>query len=239
MMIEFKLDDFEGPLDLLLHLIKENKMDIFDIPIEEITKQYLAYIQNVKNRNLEVASAYLVMASELIELKAKMLLPRQQEDDQEPEEDPREELVGRLLEYQAYKEISKDLKQKELKRQEIYTKLPEDVRQYQENTTLAQDGSIDDLVDALKKFLARKQEEVPLQTKVTMKEITVSSRKIEIRQKLNKEKKMRFFDLFPVASKEYLVATFLAVLEMAKSKELLIFQDTLFADIICEVVEHA
>ena len=239
MMIEFKLDDFEGPLDLLLHLIKENKMDIFDIPIEEITKQYLAYIQNVKNRNLEVASAYLVMASELIELKAKMLLPRQQEDDQEPEEDPREELVGRLLEYQAYKEISKDLKQKELKRQEIYTKLPEDVRQYQENTTLAQDGSIDDLVDALKKFLARKQEEVPLQTKVTMKEITVSSRKIEIRQKLNKVKKMRFFDLFPVASKEYLVATFLAVLEMAKSKELLIFQDTLFADIICEVVEHA
>lgn len=235
--MDFKLNTFEGPLDLLLHLIKENKMNIFDIPIEEITKQYLDYIHQMETKNLEVASSYLVMASELIELKARMLLPRQSKEVEIEEiEDPREELVSRLLEYQAYKEISKQLKEKELQRQEIYTKLPENIHHYQEEVNwLEQEGSLDSLVDAFKKFLLRKQEEKPLQTKVTMKEITVSSRKIEIREKLKKEKRVSFFSLFPVVSKEYIVATFLAILEMARNKELLIQQDELFSEIFCEV----
>ena len=236
--MDLKLEVFEGPLDLLLHLIKENKMDIFDIEIESITRQYLDYIHKMKEQNLDIASAYLVMASELTLIKARMLLPRPKvEDEETEEEDPREELVARLLEYQAYKEITKTLKENESKRQEIHTKLPENINNYiEENTVITGEGSIDLLVDAFKKFLVRKSEEKPLSTKVTMKEITVSSRKLEIKSILKKEKKISFFKLFPVSTKEYIVATFLAVLDMARNKELLIKQEELFSDIIVEGV---
>ncbi len=236
--MDLKLEVFEGPLDLLLHLIKENKMDIFDIEIESITRQYLDYIHKMKEQNLDIASAYLVMASELTLIKARMLLPRPKVDDEEiEEEDPREELVARLLEYQAYKEITKALKENESKRQEIHTKLPENINNYiEENTVIIGEGSIDLLVDAFKKFLVRKSEEKPLSTKVTMKEITVSSRKLEIKSILKKEKKISFFKLFPVSTKEYIVATFLAILDMARNKELLIKQEELFSDIIVEGV---
>ncbi len=236
--MDFKLEVFEGPLDLLLHLIKENKMDIFDIEIESITRQYLDYIHKMKEQNLDIASAYLVMASELTLIKARMLLPRPKVDEEETEEeDPREELVARLLEYQAYKEITKTLKENESKRQEIHTKLPENINNYiEENTVITGEGSIDLLVDAFKKFLVRKSEEKPLSTKVTMKEITVSSRKLEIKSILKKEKRVSFFKLFPVSTKEYIVATFLAILDMARNKELLIKQEELFSDIIVEGV---
>ncbi len=236
--MDLKLEVFEGPLDLLLHLIKENKMDIFDIEIESITKQYLDYIHKMKEQNLDIASAYLVMASELTLIKARMLLPRPKVDEEETEEeDPREELVARLLEYQAYKEITKTLKENESKRQEIHTKLPENINNYiEENTIITGEGSLDLLVDAFKKFLVRKSEEKPLSTKVTMKEITVSSRKLEIKSILKKEKKVSFFKLFPVSTKEYIVATFLAILDMARNKELLIKQEELFSDIIVEGV---
>lgn len=236
--MDLKLEVFEGPLDLLLHLIKENKMDIFDIEIESITRQYLDYIHKMKEQNLDIASAYLVMASELTLIKARMLLPRPKVDEEESEEeDPRVELVARLLEYQAYKEITKTLKENESKRQEIHTKLPENINNYiEENTVIIGEGSIDLLVDAFKKFLVRKSEEKPLSTKVTMKEITVSSRKLEIKSILKKEKKVSFFKLFPVSTKEYIVATFLAVLDMARNKELLIKQEELFSDIIVEGV---
>ena len=236
--MDLKLEVFEGPLDLLLHLIKENKMDIFDIEIESITRQYLDYIHKMKEQNLDIASAYLVMASELTLIKARMLLPRPKVDDEESEEeDPRVELVARLLEYQAYKEITKTLKENESKRQEIHTKLPENINNYiEENTVITGEGSIDLLVDAFRKFLVRKSEEKPLSTKVTMKEITVSSRKLEIKSILKKEKKISFFKLFPVSTKEYIVATFLAVLDMARNKELLIKQEELFSDIIVEGV---
>lgn len=236
--MDLKLEVFEGPLDLLLHLIKENKMDIFDIEIESITRQYLDYIHKMKEQNLDIASAYLVMASELTLIKARMLLPRPKVDEEESEEeDPRVELVARLLEYQAYKEITKTLKENESKRQEIHTKLPENINNYiEENTVITGEGSIDLLVDAFRKFLVRKSEEKPLSTKVTMKEITVSSRKLEIKSILKKEKKISFFKLFPVSTKEYIVATFLAVLDMARNKELLIKQEELFSDIIVEGV---
>ena len=236
--MDLKLEVFEGPLDLLLHLIKENKMDIFDIEIESITRQYLDYIHKMKEQNLDIASAYLVMASELTLIKARMLLPRPKvEDEESEEEDPRVELVARLLEYKAYKEITKTLKENESKRQEIHTKLPENINNYiEENTVITGEGSIDLLVDAFRKFLVRKSEEKPLSTKVTMKEITVSSRKLEIKSILKKEKKVSFFKLFPVSTKEYIVATFLAILDMARNKELLIKQEELFSDIIVEGV---
>lgn len=239
MDIEFKINEFEGPLDLLLHLIKESKMDIMNIEIEAITKQYMDYLELQEKMNLEIASEYLVLASELLEIKSKMLLPNQKVDEEDGEEevDPREELVNRLLEYQAYKEITKVLQEKESLRKEIYTKSPENYMNYvDEVKEINVDVSLDDLVEAFKKYLARKKDNKPLKTKVTVNEISVSSRRHDIKLLLKKKKKISFFELFPVVSKEYVVATFLAILEMAKSGELTITQNDTFDDIICEEV---
>lgn len=233
--MEFRVEGFEGPLDLLLHLIKENKMDIFDIEINLITEQYLKYINNMEKVNLEI-SEYLVLASELIEIKAKMLLPKKKQEMEIEEEDPREELVNKLLEYQAYKEISKDLKEKEELRSEIYTKAPEKYSNYQEEETTFEGGSVDLLIDAFKKFLIRKEEEKPLNTKVTKKGISVSSRRHEIKNLLKEKGKVSFYQMFSIRSREYIVVTFLAILEMAKNKELIIHQEGIYDEIICEGV---
>lgn len=233
--MDFKINEFEGPLDLLLHLIKESKMNIMDIEIEKITEQYMAYLDLQEKMNLEIASEYLVMASELIELKSKMLLPNPKNEEGE-EEDPREELVNRLLEYQAYKEITKVLHDKENLRKEIYTKSPENIRNYvEEDVSITSDVTLDDLIDAFKKYLERKKDTKPLQTKITVNEVTVSSRRHDIKNLLKSKKRVSFFELFPVVSKEYVIATFLAILEMAKSHELTITQNDTFDDIICEV----
>ncbi len=234
--MDFKINEFEGPLDLLLHLIKESKMNIMDIEIEKITEQYMNYLDLQEKMNLEIASEYLVMASELIELKSKLLLPNPKNEEGEGE-DPREELVNRLLEYQAYKEITKVLQDKENLRKEIYTKAPENIRNYvEEDVSITTDVTLDDLVEAFKKYLERKKETKPLQTKITVNEVTVSSRRHDIKNLLRTKKRVSFFELFPVVSKEYVIATFLAVLEMAKSHELTITQNGTFDDIICEAV---
>lgn len=240
MDIEFRIDEFQGPLDLLLHLIKESKMDIFDIEIEDITKQYIDYLHKQESMNLEIASEYLVMASELVEIKSKMLLPNSKKEDEEEEEDPREELVQRLLEYQAYKEITKVLEEKENLRRDIYTKSPENMSNYIENSDVkvTSDVTLDDLMDAFRKFLERKKDSKPLHTKVTINEISVSSRRRDISKLLKEKKKVLFSELFPIVSKEYVVATFLAILEMAKSHELIILQDRTFDEIICEVPDE-
>ena len=240
MNVEFKINDFEGPLDLLLHLIKESKMDIMNIEIEEITKQYMSYLESQEKMNLEIASEYLVLASELIEIKSKLLLPNIKNDNNEEEDvDPREELVNRLLEYQAYKEITKVLQEKEELRREIYTKSPENIKNYvSEVTEITSDVTLDDLVEAFKRYLERKRDNKPLNTKITVKEITVSSRRYEIKKLLRVKGRVSFEELFPVVSREYVVATFLAILEMAKSKELIITQNDTFDDIICEVTNE-
>ena len=236
MDIEFKIDEFIGPLDLLLHLIKENKMNILDIEIEKITEQYMAYLNKMEEMNLEVTSNYLVLASELLYIKSKMLLPRPKDEEEEEEEDPRSELVSRLLEYQTYKEITKTLKEKEELRKEIYTKAPEDMKDFMtEGVNITDELNIDDLVDAFKKFLLRQKENKPIHTQVTEKEVTVAERRKRIKDIIFRKKKVSFFELFEDYSREYVVATFLAVLEMAKAGELTIKQEKTFDDIICEV----
>lgn len=239
MDIEFKINEFEGPLDLLLHLIKESKMDIMNIAIEKITEQYMAYLDSQEKMNLEIASEYLVLASELIEIKSKLLLPnvKVDEEGEEIEEDPRDELVRRLLEYQAYKEITKELQKREEIRSQIYTKIPENYSNYCDGKVEVKvEYEIDDLVNALRNYLLRKRESKPLNTKVTVNEITVSSRRHDIRNILKTKRRISFFELFPIVSKDYIVATFLAVLEMAKSQELVIKQEENFGEIICEVL---
>lgn len=237
MEIEFKINDFEGPLDLLLHLIKESKMDIMNIEISSITDQYIAFLNKQEEMNLEVSSEYLVLASSLLEIKSRMLLPNEKVEEDEEENDPREELVNRLLEYQAYKNITKVLHEKEALRKDIYTKSPENIKNYiDEEESIASDVTLDDLISAFQKYYQRKIDNKPLKTKITVNEISVSSRRHDIKRLLKERKKMSFFELFPVLSKEYVVATFLAVLEMTKEKEITITQDKAFSDIICEVV---
>ena len=239
MNIEFKINEFEGPLDLLLHLIKESKMDIMNIEIEEITKQYMNYLEEQEKMNLEIASEYLVLASELLEIKSKMLLPSYKDENEEEEEDPREELINRLLEYQAYKEITKVLQEKEELRKEIYTKSPENIKNYiDERTEIHADVTLDDLLAAFQRYYQRKIDNKPLNTKVTVNEISVSSRRHDIKNILKTKKRVSFFELFPVVSKEYVVATFLAILEMCKNNEINIVQNDTFDDIVCEVKEH-
>ncbi len=239
MSIDFKINEFEGPLDLLLHLIKESKMDIMNIEIEKITDQYVAYLDSQEKMNLEIATEYIVLASELIEIKSKLLLPQSKENEnlQEKEENPQDELVRRLIEYQAYKEVTKKLKKLEEERSTIYTKTPENYANYTNGeSVLKGEYEIDDLVNALKNYFQRKQDNKPINTKVTINEISVSSRRHDIKNILKKKKKISFFELFPIVTKDYIVATFLAILEMAKSRELIIKQESSFGEIICEVV---
>ena len=234
--MDFKINDFEGPLDLLLHLIKESKMDIMNIEIEVITDQYMNFLKEQEKMNLEISSEYLVLASELLEIKSKLLIPNNKLEEVE-EEDRREELINRLLEYEAYKNITKVLQEKELLRKDIYTKYPENINNYiPEDKEIHSDVSLDDLIAAFQKYYQRQIDNRPLNTKVTLKEITVSSRRSDIKRLLKSKKKLSFTELFPVMSKEYVVATFLAILEMAKNRELKITQDEAFDDIICEVI---
>ena len=241
MEMEFKINDFEGPLDLLLHLIKESKMDIMNIEIELITKQYMDFLDSQEKMNLEISSEYLVLASELLEIKSRLLLPNNKVDEygEEVVEDPREELVNRLLEYQTYKNITSLLQEKELLRKDIYTKSPENIKNYiDEKTEIHADVTLDDLLAAFQRYYQRKIDNKPLNTKVTVNEISVSSRRHDIKNILKTKRRVSFFELFPVVSKEYVVATFLAILEMCKNNEITIMQNDTFDDIVCEVKDH-
>lgn len=235
MDIEIKINEFEGPLDLLLHLIKESKMDIFDLKIELITDQYLDYINKMEQMNLDIASSYLVMAAELIEMKSKLLLPRHEEEEQE-EEDPKEQLVNRLIEYQKYKDLTSEFKELEEERHQIFTKSPENIKSYLENVKFVNNSEVtlEDLIEAFKKFLERQKESRPLETKITKKEISLEERRTSIKKILKEKKRINFLDLFDVITKEYVVVTFLTILEMARLNELLITQDKNFGEIMCE-----
>ena len=230
METNFIINDFEGPLDLLLHLIKTSKMNIYDISIVDITEQYINFINKMEEMNLDVASEYLVMASELIEIKSKMLLPKTEEEE---EEDPREDLVNRLIEYQKYKDMISSFKELESSRKEIFTKEPINYNELSDGY-IENNGEItlEDLVNALNKFLVRKEAEKPITTKITKKEISVSDRTRDIRKILNKKKSVSFFELFEVKTKEYVVVTFLSILEMAKLGEINIVQENNFNNII-------
>ena len=165
-----KIDAFEGPLDLLLHLIKEKNVDIYDISIEEITKSYLDYINKMEELNINIASSYLVMAAELMEIKSKSLLPKvENEEDNEEEEVSRENLINKLVEYKKYKEMTEVFKELEINRNNIYIKPPENINNYVNNEIYNEEIEIDKLVEAMKNFLNRKELEKPLKTKITNK----------------------------------------------------------------------
>lgn len=231
-----KINEFEGPLDLLLHLIKKSNIDIYDISLSDITDQYLEYIHQMEELNLDIASEYLVMATELLEYKSRSLLPKKIEDDKE-EEDPKEELIKRLVDYKKYKEITSEFKKLEDIRSEIYTKTPSNINEYDEKVINNSELSVNDLISAFKKFIDRKEYEKPLNTKITTKELSVSDRIIKIKEILKTKNEVNFIDLFDKLTKDYVVVTFLSILEMSKNKEIEIKQDNNFGNIIIKEVK--
>ncbi len=240
MEYKVKINEFEGPLDLLLHLIKESNIDIYDIQISEITEQYLAYIKAMEELNLSVASEYLVMAAELLEMKSRMLLPVNKSDNEdEYEEDPKEALIKKLIDYKNYKEITSTFKELENIRGQIYTKLPSDISEYKEETVQFEPHSVSLLLDAFAKFLERSEYQKPLHTKVASKEFSVGERINSIRNILNSKKEVKFDSLFEEFSKGYIVVTFLAILQMAKEQELIIEQDNNFNEIYIKLKGRA
>ncbi|WP_163969902.1 segregation/condensation protein A [Oceanobacillus halotolerans] len=217
---QVKLDSFEGPLDLLLHLIKQYEIDIYDIPVAQITKQYMHYIHTMQQLELNIASEYLVMASTLIALKSQMLLPKQDLDEETDDymEDPREELMQRLIEYRKYKEAAEELKKREVESHQIYTRPPvifEDLRK--EQPPVNNDVSIYDMLGALHKMMERKQWDQPLDTTIKRAEIPIEERMEEIVTIVKRSSNGIVFDqLFPHYSKQHIVVTFMALLELMK-----------------------
>ena len=233
-----KINEFEGPLDLLLHLIKQSNIDIVDIEINEITKQYLDYINKMEELNINVAASYLVMAAELMEIKSKSLLPPTEEETNDEDEEvvSKENLINKLIEYQKYKDMIGAFKEMEQDRQNIYIKSPEKISNYVDELIVNNtDTSVDDLVDAFKKFLERIDREKPITTKITTKEYSVKERKRNIRNILKEKQKVLFTDLFEEKSAGFIVVTFLSILEMTKEKEIIIKQDANFKDITIEL----
>lgn len=238
--MEYKvtIENFDGPLDLLLHLIKEQNIDIYDIKIEEITKQYLDYIQVMKDLNLSIASEYLVMASELIEIKSKMLLPRRkQEESDDYEENPREVLIERLLNYKRYKEVTQEFKNLEMTRKLIITKEPINLSYYAKQEEKNDDLSLSDLIEAFNLIIERKKLDKPISTKITKKELSLTDKIISIRKILFAKKKINFEELFDAPTKEEIIVSFLSVLEMIKKDEIVVKQDNNFKTIMISLKE--
>lgn len=236
---KIKIDEFEGPLDLLLHLIHQSNISIYDISIDEITKQYLDYINKMEELNINVASSYLVMAAELMELKSVSLIPNAKKEDEileENEEITRENLINRLVEYQKYKEITKKFKTLEQARRSIYTKAPSKLNDIV-NTKIINDTdtSVDDLLKAFENYLKRKDMEKPLNTKITNKEYSVKKRKESVKEYLKYNGKIEFTYLFNEYNKSYIIVTFLSILELAKEDEIIITQNTNFDKIYLEL----
>lgn len=232
--MDISLDNFQGPMDLLLHLIKKKEMDILDIKLEVIIDEYLNYINSLEKMNLTIASSYLVMASELLEIKSRMLLPHEEED--EEVEELKSNLINRLVEYEKYKELVPTLRELEQERKEFMTKSPSNILEYKEDFNYQSDLTINTLIEAYKNFLVRIEEEKPISTKVTKKEISIESQILRIKEKFKYEKRVKFEDLFQEKTKPYIVATFLAILEMTRFGEIKIYQEQSFGSILCEAV---
>ncbi|MBS4194547.1 segregation/condensation protein A [Lederbergia citri] len=234
-----KIDAFEGPLDLLLHLINRLEIDIYDIPMAEITEQYLYYIHTMSELQLDVASEYLVMAATLLAIKSKMLLPKYDEDMDEEyfyeEEDPRDELVEQLIEYKRYKEAAEALKQKEFERGQMYTKPPIDLSPYADKSQheLIEYGfSIYDMLGAYHKLIRRKKLQKPLSTKITHQDVSIDDRMAEILDELkHRNTRTSFYNMFPHDDRGHIVITFLAMLELMKRNEIIVEQDEIFGEI--------
>lgn len=234
--MNIKINDFDGPLDLLWHLIKAHKMDIYDINIEKITKEYLSYINEYEELTIDGASEYLVMASELIHLKSKLLLNKNdEEEDAEYEINTEDDLRNRLIEYEKLKAAADRLVELEDKRKEVLTKLPSNLSEYADKSVkLSSDITLDDLLKAFEDYLNRKKLDEPVNKAVTKRELSVEDRCLSIKNYLHNRGKINFLDLFDEVDKPYVIVTFLGILNLVKSREAVISQEYNFGDIYIE-----
>lgn len=223
--INLKLDVFEGPLDLLLHLIKQLELDIYDIPIAEVTEQYMDFIHAMKTLELEVAGEYLVMAATLMSIKSQMLLPKPElEYDYEEEvgEDPRDALVQQLLEYRKYKYAATVLSEKEAERSLFYTKAPMDLSDYEEELPPLPANQLNtiDLFLALHDVLQRKKNNQPIETTVSSDSVTIEDKVKQIRARIetmSTQESLSLDSLFSRYTKDEMITTFMALLELMKN----------------------
>lgn len=225
----FTINDFEGPLDLLLHLIKEDNIDICDISIARITEQYLSYISKMQSMNLDIASEYLVLAAELIELKSKTLLPGA--DNEEIIEEFKEEITQKLIDYKQYKDVCEELKKKEEMRGLMFDKEPSKCTSFIDLDSEKNVGSAEDLFKAFETVLLKIENAKPIETKVTYKEYSVYERSREVFEIVKLKKRVRFGELFTSYSRDYVIVTFLSILDLARNHEIFIEQDDNFNDI--------
>lgn len=247
--IDVKLTAFEGPLDLLLFLIEKNKVSIYDIPIITITEQYLEYVNRMEESDMDVMSEFLVMAATLIRIKAKMLLPSQ-ETEEDDEEDLRDELVRRLLEYKMYKYAAYELRDMQLDAgRAVYKKptIPKEVRQYKEEIDPAAlvDGMTLARLNEIFKSVMRKQIDKvdPIRSKfgtIQKEEITIEDKMNEIRETVRGLKGISFRTLLDIqASRMNIIVTFMSILELMKVGAIIIRQEEIFGDIVIDSLEQA
>ena len=245
--LDVKLDVFEGPLDLLLHLIEKNKFNIFDIPIVEITRQYLEYLDSMEEENMDVMSEFLVMAATLISIKSKMLLPKEEEETEE-EDDPRAELVKSLIEYKMYKYASAELKDMSIDASNAFFKketIPKEVKEVKEEVDpkeLLSDITMKQMSEIFHALLKREVDRVdPVRSKfgtITRDEIRLEDKMVEIRNEIKGLKSINFRTLLGSRrGKINLIVSFLAILELMKTGVLLIRQEEMFGDIIIDSLE--
>ncbi len=243
MELTVKLQVFEGPLDLLLHLLEKNKVNIYDIPIVEITNQYMAYISEMKRQDLNIMSEFLVMAATLIDIKSKMLLPK--EESEEEEEDPRAELVQKLLEYKMYKCMSYELKDRQIEAERVLFKvptIPEEVRMYEEPVNieeLVSDITLKKLNAIFKSIMKKQVDKIdPIRSqfgKIEKEEVSLEERMEYLEKYAMLHRNFSFRGLLEAqSSKMEIIVTFLAILELMKTGKIFISQENIFDDIFIE-----
>lgn len=241
MGIPVKLEVFDGPLDLLLHLIEKNKVDIFDIPIVLITEQYLDYVSRMDTKDMDVMSEFLVMAATLVRIKSKMLLPKEEEEE-EAEEDPRQELVERLLEYKMYKYASYELKDRQYDAARVFFKepsIPDEIRDYKEDVDfdeLLSDVTLSRLQSIFDSVMQKQVDKIdPIRSKfgdIEKEEINIEDQMLFVEEYAMLHGTFSFRKLLETGSgKGYVIVTFLSVLEMMKTGQLVVEQEEIFGDI--------
>lgn len=228
---EVKLEIFEGPLDLLLYLIKKNEIDIYDIPIALITEQYLSHIEMMKSLNLDVAGEYLVLAATLVHIKSKMLLPSQEEDTngQEEEADPRADLVKQLLEYQVFKEAAMQLDQRPLLERDVFKRGRADEDQYADGGKDEIDAelSVFELIEAFYRIISTSEKTEFME--IDVEKMSLTERINEILDRLNEKKKLTFTELIGgQISRKSILYTFLAILELMRLRMIRVYQSGSF-----------
>jgi len=240
MTLNIKIDAFEGPLDLLLHLIKKSEVDIYDIPIAQITDQYIEYLKAMEELDLNIASEFLVMAATLLEIKSNMLLPKKknEEDETSADEDPRKELVEKLIEYKRYKEFSTTLRDFE-DENEIFFKSPDIIDDIENPEIFFKNITLENLMVAFKRVVDSYDKRYNKGNKITedirYDEYRIEDKMDDIREALSKENKVKFENFFKRAeSKMEVVVIFLAMLELIKLKYISVVQYENFGDIIIE-----